>query len=570
MWLIVCEKVIGMDRNEVIEFIKRNTNSEEGFYDIEETIIESMLQMIPFLGRYEEEDKKINFKIALGMDKDMKNLIASSYPLKKYIWVEENIKDRTTKIVKMIKDVAVFCERNADIFLVQNENEIECGVFFPNINTTEVTEEGFLEKGFIMFEHIYRNSILVSAKNERLFINMDFEKEHFDIGNKTVEKLCEHPTYTKWKGIFERVRKSVHGTICLIVDSRWKSDSDKNFIGKISSIDLDLQYGSPNNINNLMDFNNKLEMFLAMLNYDGITIIDTNEQIRAYNLICKVNESTGVVNGGARHKAFNSLKNLEVENRIGYVAIYFQSQEGEIEFYEFPNSEDAQPKVLNVFDASIMVNRREAIGGKYNKIVEKYNKMQESSTKDLPSDSEIDKSIFETLNAYVEELDKAHNEFNNFYSEPIYAGKLNTYILKENNNEKVYIILEKHKKLRKEFINIIMKCLVGSVCGYSWGAEDYLKEIVDNIPEKVWRNYFENEEYLEPELLWSISRAELDKRWLEILDRIKEMYPDLIEMVNNIECSREEYRKMYEALTCKDEISKCEVDVEGSGDSSKL
>lgn len=38
----------------------------------------------------------------------------------------------------------------------------------------------------------------------------------------------------------------------------------------------------------IQDFENKISMLLSMLNYDGITIIDTNETIRAYNLFCKI------------------------------------------------------------------------------------------------------------------------------------------------------------------------------------------------------------------------------------------------------------------------------------------
>lgn len=543
-------QVIGMDRDKVIEFIKGDKNSEERGCDLKDAIIEVILRMIPLLGHYEEEDRKIKFKIALGIDKDTENLIASAYSLKKYIKEEENQANRINKIEKMIKDVAIFCERSADIFLVQNDNEIECGVFFSNINTTEIREESFLDKGFIIFEHIYKNRVLISAKDKKLQINMDFE-ENASIENRTEEK-SSHPIYIKWKGIFERVRRCVHGTICLIVDSQWQPDSDKNFTGEISSVELDLQHGSTNNINDMTEFNNRLEMFMAMLNYDGITIIDINERIRAYNLICKVNESKGVVNGGARHKAFHSLKNLKEENRVGYVAIYFQSQEGEIEFYEFPETKDSAPKVFKAFDASIMVNKRNAIESQYSKLIEKYNKMQVCSVRDLPSDSEIDRDVFETLNVYVEELYKAHNEFYNFYREPIYAEKLNRYILKENKNKEVYIILEKHRKLRKEFINIIMRCLVGSACGYSWGAQGYLEEIIANIPEIVWKNYFESEEYLEPELLWSISLVELDKRWLKILSGIKEKNPTLTEVIGKIECSNDEYRKMYEALACID------------------
>ena len=78
----------------------------------------------------------------------------------------------------------------------------------------------------------------------------------------------------------------------------------KNFTDNIETLDLDLRIKRKSSADDIQDFDNKLEMFFAMLNYDGITIIDTEERIRAYNLFCKVDSDGEVkINGGARHRA---------------------------------------------------------------------------------------------------------------------------------------------------------------------------------------------------------------------------------------------------------------------------
>lgn len=86
---------------------------------------------------------------------------------------------------------------------------------------------------------------------------------------------------------------------------------------------------------------------------DGITVIDTEENIRAYNLFCKIpTSSTESDEGGARHKAYDYLKNLPPEQRMNYIALYFQSQEGTVKFYEFSDSPKAEgisfnPLIMN-------------------------------------------------------------------------------------------------------------------------------------------------------------------------------------------------------------------------------
>lgn len=539
-------KKVCMDREIIIKFIEENIKSESVYYKIQKELIEVILKIIPLLGRYEEESQKLHFKIALGMDNDMSNLVASSYVLKRYIWNEKDTEEgRIRRIEKMIKEVAIFCEKNADIFLIQNENEIECGVFFSRLVTTDVTKESFTEKNFIIFQHLYGNKVLAIAKNDTLCICMDFDQEGVPKNIKSTNDykidVCK-----KWEGIFDRVKRTVHGTICLIVDTNWNPQRDKNFTDNIETLDLDLRIKRKSSADDIQDFDNKLEMFLAMLNYDGITIIDTEERIRAYNLFCKVDSDGEVkINGGARHRAYDYLKRLSKPRRHGYIAIYFQSQEGEVEFYHFPQNEDDENEILHFFDANVMYTKDAELNSRYRIIKEKYDKIERACI------GEFEKVEKEHLNTYyevtqlVDDLREIHNGFYNFYNEPKAAKKLLNYI--EKNREKVLNILKKYNKIRMDFVNIVFECIIGNGSGFSWDAQDDLIKIIRNLSEEIWKVYFENEEFLDTALLWEISSS-LYGRWKEVLDQLKENYPNIKGTICEKEFDQKEYLIMYNAL----------------------
>ncbi|MCM1263578.1 MAG: hypothetical protein NC313_12770 [Butyrivibrio sp.] len=541
-------KKVRMDRNKIIKFIEENVKNESIYYNIQKELVEVVLEIIPLLGRYEEESKKLNFKIALGMDNDMSNLVASSYVMKRYIWNEKDAEEeRIIQIENMIKEVAIFCEKSADIFLIQNRNEIECGVFFSRLTTTDVAKESFTEKNFIIFQHLYGNKVLAAAKNDTMCICMDFDKAEVPENIKNTNTY-EIDVCRKWEGIFERVKRTVHGTICLIVDTKWNPQNDKNFTSHIETIDMDLRIKGKSSADDIQDFDNKLEMFMAMLNYDGITIIDTEERIRAYNLFCKVDsEGETKISGGARHRAYNSLKRLEEQQRYGYVAIYFQSQEGEVEFYRFSSSKDdkQENEILHFFDANVMYTKDAELNSRYRAIREQHEKIKIICSGEFEN---VDKRYLNTyyqITQLVDDLRETHNGFYNFYNEPGAANKLLMFI--EKNRKQALEILEKYSKIRMDFINIILECMVGNGNGFSWNAQEDLTKIIQNLTEKIWEIYFKNDEFLDTALLWEISSS-LYGRWKGILKQLKKSHPNIRKIIDEKEFEQKEYLIMYNAL----------------------
>lgn len=543
---------ISMDRNTVIEFIKNNVKSETVHYEIYEELIEVILKIIPLLGHYEEEDKKFNFKIALGMDNNKSSLLASSYVLKRCYWEEGDTKEkRIHKIENMIKKVAIFCERNADIFLIQRENEIECGIYFSKLWTTSVTKTSFTKEKFIIFQHLCGNKVLATAQNNTICICMDFDKS-IEIKNTDNKAVCNTDIYRKWEDIFGKIKRVIHGTICLIVDENWNPQEDHNFTNDIELTDLDLSTNIEPNIDDIQDYGNKMEMFLAMLNYDGITIIDTNEKIRAYNLFCRVDSCDEII-GGARHRAYNYLKNLSEEKRCGYIAIYFQSQEGEVEFYCFPkrgNDKNTERK-FSSFDASIMVPEDERLKLQDKNLKETYEEFRKKGLKEAEKIEDDDSNTYHEMNSLVDDLEEAHNGINNFYREPTPAEKLSQYI--SNNMDKTLKILEKYCDIRRKLLNIVIECSIGNAYGASWGAQMYLQQIIGNIPENIWKEYFANDEYLDISLLWIISIPGLNEKWKSILDIIRKGNPNIKEIIDDKDYEPKKYRRLYDILTIEDD-----------------
>lgn len=542
-------KKVCMDREQIIKFIEDNVKSELVYYKIQKELIEVILKIIPLLGHYEEESKKLNFKIALGMNTDISKLVVTSYVLKRYVWnAEDTEESRIRKIEKMIKEVAIFCEKNADIFLIQNENEIECGVFFLGLINTDVTKDKLIKNNFIIFQHLYGNKVLAVAKDDTMCICMDFDQEAIPKNLKSVN-IYEIDVCGKWEGIFDKVKRTVHGTICLIVDTNWDPRNDKNFTNCIETIDLDLRIKSKAGADDIQDFDNKLEMFLAMLNYDGITIIDTEERIRAYNLFCKVDsEGEAKVSGGARHKAYNSLKRLNPKQRYGYIAIYFQSQEGEVEFYRFSAIEDDEKEneILHFFDANVMYTKDAELNSRYKTIRERYDKIEKACI------GEFENVEKEYLNTYYEviqlviNLREAHNGFYNFYNEPGAVKELLIFI--EKNREQVLEILKRYSKIRMDIVNIVFECIIGNGSGFSRNAQGDLIKIIQCLTEEVWKIYFENGEFLDTALLWEISSSFLYGRWKEILEHLKKVYPNIKETISEKEFDQKDYLIMYNAL----------------------
>ncbi|MBQ7308125.1 MAG: hypothetical protein IJW82_06335 [Clostridia bacterium] len=130
------------------------------------------------------------------------------------------------------------------------------------------------------------------------------------------------------KKTMTRAIRKVHGTICVIVD---KNYADNKFFSDgvwlKEPINMAKIFSSTGS-NSELKQKSCVELFLSMLNSDGITILDNSGKLRAYGVFVETNmEKTKNVAGGARKRAAYTVINCR---RTKIAGVYFQSQEGEI------------------------------------------------------------------------------------------------------------------------------------------------------------------------------------------------------------------------------------------------
>lgn len=129
------------------------------------------------------------------------------------------------------------------------------------------------------------------------------------------------------ENIFSKCFKSLHGTICLVVDKDFKDTkgvfSDGTWLPEpieFGKLFLQSKSFSESKLRSYAD------IFTTMLNYDGITIIDNQGRIRAYNVFIENNKKVAQhIVGGARLRAAYTLLNTTSKKIVG---VYFQSHDG--------------------------------------------------------------------------------------------------------------------------------------------------------------------------------------------------------------------------------------------------
>lgn len=144
----------------------------------------------------------------------------------------------------------------------------------------------------------------------------------------TREKL--NTIKTMYTNIFKKVINEVNGAICVIVDKEYKDNGffeDGIWLKEPISFNKLFTNSKSYSEEKLQAF---VHLFMAMLQFDGITVVDNFGRIRGYNIFIQTdNRKNKNIVGGARKRAAYTIINSRKRHIIG---VYFQSHEGEI-FY---------------------------------------------------------------------------------------------------------------------------------------------------------------------------------------------------------------------------------------------
>lgn len=308
-----------------------------------------LINFIPSMGSYEEEGNKIRPVLLFTNDiVSVVRAVPNAYKVTMFV------DDNEAMFAQRMKSLSVFCKNDWCIFINIKENVYSYGIVKANNSIKEKNLEMMLEDnqilkektkffGFLVYPLSSHTITLKSIKNGSLNINfsletkkisswreeiMEFVDASFSKLRTTKKKLNE--VKTMFTNIFDRALKNISGTICVVVD---KDYEDKGFLSDgiwltepIEFSKLFLQTKSYNE-QKLLSI---CELFIDMLNYDGITVIDNLGRIRAYNCFVEtsMNNEKNLL-GGARKRAAYTIINTRIKKIIG---VYFQSHEGEM-FY---------------------------------------------------------------------------------------------------------------------------------------------------------------------------------------------------------------------------------------------
>ena len=336
-------KFFGEGRQSIESFLEKQYPSLMG------EMRTQLMDFIPNLNRYQEEGAKLRPTLLFCQDiNKCVRAVKDAYSLQVF---EE--KDESTFRLRM-KALASFSRHGWNIYIETKPDGVRYGIVKALNSIKDMTYEQLLfeesnlvntENEIVFVKGLGGSAVsLRSIKGDDLVIDFALSKTA-EAGNReesldnfvtdTFSKLRTtkkklNSVQTLFKNTFQKAYRSIDGAICVVVDKDYNDSgffADGIWLEKpIEFSKLFLKSGSFSEAK-LMDMSN---LFIDMLNYDGITIIDNIGRVRAYNVFVESSNSRmSNILGGARKRAAYTILNTKRKKIIG---VYFQSHDGEL-FY---------------------------------------------------------------------------------------------------------------------------------------------------------------------------------------------------------------------------------------------
>ena len=308
------------------------------------------LNFFPQIANYEEEGNK--YKPAIFMTNNIDAVIKAVPNAAKVVLfsdINENM------FASRLKSLIPFCNLNWCVYVSISEDKTEYGIFRIINSIKDEALESVLFRSQVLADksdkifgiYVYAENTwtitMRSLKGRVVNVNFaldikvvnnwedeikDFVDASFSKLKTTAKKLND--IKNMYKNIFKHVMRSVDGTICVVVDAEYTPDNFfEDGIWLPEPINLSKLFAQTNQYNE-QKLTTIADVFVAMLNFDGITVVDNLGQIRAYNVFVETNmKVAGNIIGGARKRAAYTIINSRRPNVVG---VYFQIHEGEM-FY---------------------------------------------------------------------------------------------------------------------------------------------------------------------------------------------------------------------------------------------
>ncbi len=260
-----------------------------------------------------------------------------------------------------LKPIIPFCENGWIIYVLIDKDYIEYGIIrsFNEIHGPTFIDDVFdiseyEEDNLLLFKYLNESNLMIkSLLLDDEYISLEFINQF--VVNDNIGFLindCIYDLNREQKNIkkamqkfFDFSLKQIHGTIIITVSGN--GDNLKKEKGLLEDgIWLEAPIDLGDEIVNFIESqeNQRSEGFYAlsglllkMIDFDGITILNSKCQILAYN--CFIHEATNDKKkntGGARNRAFKALCNQKSDIN----SVYFQSHDGNTSYKKLKRNEE--------------------------------------------------------------------------------------------------------------------------------------------------------------------------------------------------------------------------------------
>ena len=325
---------------------------EKEFENFPALIMSHFLNRFNDIMNYSEEGRLIKPKIIFT---DNIEVINRAIPKSQIMTVFED--NEATMFNLRIKSLLAISRNDWCVFVNIKEGKINYGLLMSFASIKDRNMLRALEENTSLKERQTKVSCIIarplnfysmqlhSISGNSLVINFSLDKTKNNIFNTEIKEFVD-ATFSKFRttqrklqdmknmylNIFTNVLSYVNGSICVIVDKDYKDNGlfeDGTWLKEPISFSKLFSQSKSYNESKLQAF---ADLFMNMLNYDGITIVDNQGRIRAYNVFVEPNsKKVGYIVGGARKRAAYHILSTKKRDIVG---VYFQSHEGEVFFQE--------------------------------------------------------------------------------------------------------------------------------------------------------------------------------------------------------------------------------------------
>ena len=316
--------------NELLDYREEGTHTKPKILFTNN--IDAVLKTIPKAYKLQvfEDDDAIMFNSRL------KPLIAIAK--KEWCIYIENKDDKFTygicKTFNSLKEKSLITEIKQSTYLLDRADKINC-IVAESISDFEMSL--FSTHGNTIRINTSLHASHDVDKNQTI---AEFTKDCFSKLRTTKKKLDE--VHIMFYNIFNKVIEDLNGAMCVIVDKDYKDNGffeDGIWLENPISFSKLFTQSKSYSEEKLQAF---ATLFINMLNFDGITLVDTTGRVLAYNVFVESNiKRTKNVIGGARKRAAYTIINSRRKHIVG---VYFQSHEGEIFYKSLKKPKTTAPK----------------------------------------------------------------------------------------------------------------------------------------------------------------------------------------------------------------------------------